>query len=182
MRLSTQVFAAYSYHRGMRATIFMRRCLEPAEIATLAGDTAVGARIVCGDEVVGEGVERTRATLDPSAHAEMEAIRQALLSRFEVRRLPEASQIARRLHGPPIRREQMKNNRDAPRSGRGRLGETKELRAPLALYLWRSAIGHTTRHTKRNLPIRVEVQRIRPAFIQAVSSPESLRRSHQISN
>lgn len=55
----------------------MRRCLELAEIAALAGDTAVAALIVCGDEIVGEGVERTRATRDPSAHAEVEAIRQA---------------------------------------------------------------------------------------------------------
>jgi tRNA(adenine34) deaminase len=54
----------------------MRRCLELAEIAAQAGDTAVGALIVCGNEIVGEGVERTRATLDPSAHAEVEAIRQ----------------------------------------------------------------------------------------------------------
>src|SRR5262245_12085075 len=61
----------------MSATMYMRRCLELAEIAALAGDTPVGALIVCGDEVVGEGVERTRAALDPSAHAEVEAIRQA---------------------------------------------------------------------------------------------------------
>ena len=61
----------------MSATMYMRRCLELAELAALAGDTAVGALIVCGDEVVGEGIERTRATLDPSAHAEVEALRQA---------------------------------------------------------------------------------------------------------
>lgn len=57
--------------------MYMRRCLELAEIAALAGDTAVGALIVRGNEVVAEGVERTRATLDPTAHAEVEAIRQA---------------------------------------------------------------------------------------------------------
>ena len=61
----------------MTATVYMRRCLELAEIAARAGDTAVGALIVCGNEVVGEGIERTRAALDPSAHAEVEAIRQA---------------------------------------------------------------------------------------------------------
>jgi len=61
----------------MRATTYMRRCLELAEVAALAGETAVGALIVCGDEIVGEGVERTRATRDPSAHAEVEAIRHA---------------------------------------------------------------------------------------------------------
>ena len=55
----------------------MRRCLELAELAAQAGDTAVGALIVRGDEVVGEGIERTRAERDPSAHAEVDAIRQA---------------------------------------------------------------------------------------------------------
>ena len=55
----------------------MRRCLELAQMAALAGDTAVGALIVRDGEVVGEGVERTRVSLDPSAHAEVEAIRQA---------------------------------------------------------------------------------------------------------
>ena len=57
--------------------MYMRRCLELAEIAALAGDTAVGALIVAGDKVVAEGVKRTRAMLDSSAHAEVEAIRQA---------------------------------------------------------------------------------------------------------
>jgi tRNA(adenine34) deaminase len=61
----------------MTGTMYMWRCLELAEIAASAGDAAVGALIVSGDEVVGEGIERTRATLDPSAHAEVEAIRQA---------------------------------------------------------------------------------------------------------
>jgi tRNA(adenine34) deaminase len=63
----------------MSAARYMRRCLELAEIAARAGDTAVGALIVRGDAVVAEGVERTRAALDPSAHAEVEAIRQACL-------------------------------------------------------------------------------------------------------
>ena len=65
------------YHRDMSATMYMRRCLELADIAARAGDTPVGALIVSGDQVVAEGVERIRTTLDPSAHAEIEAIRQA---------------------------------------------------------------------------------------------------------
>lgn len=56
---------------------YMRRCLELGGMAALAGDTAVGAVVVRGDEIVGEGIERTRAARDPSAHAEVEAIRQA---------------------------------------------------------------------------------------------------------
>jgi tRNA(adenine34) deaminase len=70
-------FVSPRYDRDMSATNYMRRCLELAEVAARAGDTAVGALIVCGDDVVAEGVERTRTTLDPSAHAEIEAIRQA---------------------------------------------------------------------------------------------------------
>ena len=65
------------YDRAMTATIYMRRCLELAETAARAGDTAVGALIVCGDNVVAEGVERTRTTLDPTAHAEVDAMRRA---------------------------------------------------------------------------------------------------------
>jgi tRNA(adenine34) deaminase len=61
----------------MSATMYMRRCLELAELAARAGDTAVGALIVCGGEVLAEGFERTRAARDPSAHAEVEAIRRA---------------------------------------------------------------------------------------------------------
>lgn len=61
----------------MSDTKHMRRCLELAELAALAGDTAVGALIVRDGEIIAEGIERTRATLDPSAHAEVEAIRQA---------------------------------------------------------------------------------------------------------
>ena len=61
----------------MSATVYMRRCLELAEVAARAGDTAVGALIVRGDDIIAEGIERTRATLDRSAHAEVDAIRQA---------------------------------------------------------------------------------------------------------
>lgn len=57
--------------------MYMRRCLDLAEGAARAGDTAVGALVVRGDDVVAQGIERTRAALDPSAHAEVEAIRQA---------------------------------------------------------------------------------------------------------
>jgi tRNA(adenine34) deaminase len=55
----------------------MRRCLELAARAARAGDTPVGALIVRGDDIVGEGVECVRATRDPSAHAEVDAIRKA---------------------------------------------------------------------------------------------------------
>ena len=61
----------------MTAAAYMRRCLELAALAAQAGETAVGALIVRGGEIIGEGIERPRAARDPSAHAEVEAIRQA---------------------------------------------------------------------------------------------------------
>ena len=42
------------------------------------GEVPVGALIVDGDRVIGEGRERTRARLDPAAHAEVQAVRAAL--------------------------------------------------------------------------------------------------------
>lgn len=73
----TDQLVATRYDSVMSVTTYMRRCLELAEAAGRAGDTPVGAVIVRGDEVIGEGIERTRAARDPSAHAEVEAIRQA---------------------------------------------------------------------------------------------------------
>jgi len=55
----------------------MRRCLELAAQAAADGETAVGALVVRGDSVLGEGVEGSRRLLDPSAHAEVLAIRAA---------------------------------------------------------------------------------------------------------
>jgi tRNA(adenine34) deaminase len=55
----------------------MRRCLELARRAAGNGETAVGALVVGNGDVIGEGWESTRRTLDPSAHAEVEAIRSA---------------------------------------------------------------------------------------------------------
>ncbi|HWG54711.1 MAG TPA: nucleoside deaminase [Gemmatimonadaceae bacterium] len=55
----------------------MRRCLELARRALDAGDVPVGALIVREERIIGEGYERVRAELDPSAHAEIVAIREA---------------------------------------------------------------------------------------------------------
>jgi tRNA(adenine34) deaminase len=56
---------------------YMRRCRDLARRARDAGDVPVGALVVRGGRVLGEGYERTRALLDPTAHAEVEAIRAA---------------------------------------------------------------------------------------------------------
>jgi tRNA(adenine34) deaminase len=60
-----------------RDEVFMRRCLELARRALDAGEVPVGAIVVLGERVIGEGCERTREGLDPAAHAEVEALRAA---------------------------------------------------------------------------------------------------------
>ena len=57
--------------------VYMKRCIELARQAHAAGETAVGSPLVRGSQILGEGTESTRAKLDPAAHAELEAIREA---------------------------------------------------------------------------------------------------------
>lgn len=54
----------------------MRVALETAK-QTPAGDVPVGAVVFAAGEVVGRGVNRREANCDPTAHAEVEAIRDA---------------------------------------------------------------------------------------------------------
>lgn len=57
---------------------WMRRALELATHAeTCEDEVPVGAVLVAGDEVLGEGWNRNIATHDPSAHAEIVALRAA---------------------------------------------------------------------------------------------------------
>lgn len=56
---------------------YMRRCLALGRAALEAGETPVGALVLRGDAILGEGQEETRSLLDPSAHAEVQAIRAA---------------------------------------------------------------------------------------------------------
>jgi tRNA(adenine34) deaminase len=55
----------------------MRRALELAAEAATAGEVPVGAVITLGDEIVAETRNAMRGSSDPTAHAEMEAIRAA---------------------------------------------------------------------------------------------------------
>jgi tRNA(adenine34) deaminase len=55
----------------------MRRALELARQAEAAGEVPVGAVIVRGDAIVAEGWNQPIRALDPSAHAEMIALRTA---------------------------------------------------------------------------------------------------------
>ena len=55
----------------------MRRALDLAAEAAAAGEVPVGAVITLGDEIVAETRNGMRGSSDPTAHAEMEAIRAA---------------------------------------------------------------------------------------------------------
>jgi tRNA(adenine34) deaminase len=56
---------------------FMRQALAAAEAARTAGEVPVGAVLVRGDEVIASGFNHPIGAHDPSAHAEMVALRAA---------------------------------------------------------------------------------------------------------
>lgn len=55
----------------------MRRALELATEAAGAGEVPVGAVVTLGDEIIAEARNAMRNSTDPTAHAEIEAIRAA---------------------------------------------------------------------------------------------------------
>ena len=55
----------------------MKEALRLAEAAQKHGDVPVGALVVQGGEIIGRGENRRRKTGDPSAHAEIIAMREA---------------------------------------------------------------------------------------------------------
>jgi tRNA(adenine34) deaminase len=55
----------------------MRRALELARRAAEEGEVPVGAVVVAGGAIVGEGWNRPIAAADPTAHAEIQALRAA---------------------------------------------------------------------------------------------------------
>jgi len=56
---------------------FMRRALELAVRAEAADEVPVGAVLVLGAEIIGEGFNAPISTADPTAHAEIRALRAA---------------------------------------------------------------------------------------------------------
>ena len=55
----------------------MRAALAEAEVAAEAGEVPVGAVVVAGGEIVARGHNRSETDSDPSAHAEIVALRAA---------------------------------------------------------------------------------------------------------
>lgn len=66
---------------------FMQLALEQAKLGALRGEVPVGAIVVHEGEVVGSGFNCPISTSDPSAHAEMVAIR-AAAAKLDNYRLP----------------------------------------------------------------------------------------------
>jgi tRNA(adenine34) deaminase len=62
---------------GLADEQFMRRALELARRAQAEGEVPVGALVVLEESVVGEGWNRPISASDPTAHAEIEAMRAA---------------------------------------------------------------------------------------------------------
>ncbi len=58
-------------------TGFMRAALEEARRAEEAGEVPVGAIVVSGSEILGRGGNRSISQSDPTAHAEIVALREA---------------------------------------------------------------------------------------------------------
>ena len=63
--------------RGKNAPSFMDLALKAAEIAGKAGEVPIGCGIVRDYEVIASAANRTLTDRDPTAHAEVLAIRQA---------------------------------------------------------------------------------------------------------
>ena len=56
---------------------YMRRALDLARRAEDEGEVPIGAVVVLQDEIIGEGWNRPIAAADPTAHAEIQAMRAA---------------------------------------------------------------------------------------------------------
>ncbi len=69
---------------------FMQAALNLAFQAEAEGEIPVGAVLVAGSDIVGEGRNRPIATCDPTSHAEIEALRQGA-ARMRNYRLPGAT-------------------------------------------------------------------------------------------
>jgi tRNA(adenine34) deaminase len=64
---------------------FMRRALELAHRAQEEGEVPVGAVVVLDEKIIGEGWNRPIAASDPTAHAEIQAMRAASASQKNYR-------------------------------------------------------------------------------------------------
>ena len=59
---------------------YMRMAIEQAQLAAQSGEVPVGAVLVRGGQVISRAFNKPIANHDPSAHAEMLALREAALT------------------------------------------------------------------------------------------------------
>src|ERR1700681_4119551 len=71
---------SWARRRGMTAPSFMDLALKAAQTAANAGEVPIGCVVVLGGEVIATAGNRTLTNRDPTAHAEILAIRQAAAS------------------------------------------------------------------------------------------------------
>lgn len=71
----------------MKDEFFMRKALEQAEKSLNRGDVPVGAVVVSAEEILSQAHNESIARNDPTAHAEIVAIRQACQKRRNYRLL-----------------------------------------------------------------------------------------------
>ena len=64
---------------------FMRRAIELARNAQEEGEVPVGAVLVMDGKIIGEGWNRPIASSDPTAHAEIQALRNASIAQKNYR-------------------------------------------------------------------------------------------------
>jgi tRNA(adenine34) deaminase len=62
---------------AMSDELWMEEALREAQTAQAAGEVPIGAVVVCDGEIVGRGANRVIRDSDPTAHAEIVALRQA---------------------------------------------------------------------------------------------------------
>ena len=63
----------------------MRAALDQAALALAAGEVPIGAVLVSGEAIVGRGFNQPISAVDPTAHAEVVALRQAARARGNYR-------------------------------------------------------------------------------------------------
>ena len=64
----------------MDDTTYMREAIAEAQAAAALGEVPVGAIVVVDGKIVGRGGNRRESAMDPTAHAELIAIRQAAVA------------------------------------------------------------------------------------------------------
>jgi len=66
-----------SHNLTIKDELWMEEALRSAQRALEAGEVPVGAVVVCGERIVGRGWNRNLTDRDPTAHAEIVALREA---------------------------------------------------------------------------------------------------------